>query len=86
MIFDDSIYYANHGGKPRGEGSWAFISEKHLPIYRRGLSDYLDYVLWGHGKYSDAKKIVMKQVAALRRSGSTLADDFRKTRRMYALP
>lgn len=46
----DREYVMNHGAKPRGRGNWAFC------LVNPNRSDYLDFVVWANGRYSDAEK------------------------------
>jgi hypothetical protein len=57
VIVDTTNYERNHGGKPRGQGSWAFCTVDP----RR--DDYLNHVMWFNGSYSEAKKQAQAQAA-----------------------
>jgi hypothetical protein len=48
-------YEREHGHRPRGVGNWAFCPEQN---YR--ASNYLDFVRWFNGSYSDAKREAVK--------------------------
>lgn len=53
IFFSTFEYEMNHGAKPRGKGSWAFIDAVHAR-----KMNYLDFVYWSpFGTYSEAKKM-----------------------------
>ena len=53
----DREYVMNHGAAPRGRGNWAFS------LVNPNRSDYLDFVIWANGRYSDALKAAKAVVA-----------------------
>lgn len=59
----DREYVMNHGAKPRGRGSWAFC------LVNPNRGDYLDFVVWANGRYSDAEKAA-KAIALAKEAGS----------------
>lgn len=53
-------YERNHGARPRGFGSWAFVPEN-----KANRADYLSFVKWFHQmNYSEAKRAAAKAFAA----------------------
>jgi|SRR6185436_5528684 len=46
----DREYVMNHGAKPRGRGNWGFC------LVNPNRFDYLDFIVWANGRYSDAEK------------------------------
>lgn len=44
-----------HGKLPRGRGSWAFC-----PVQNAYSDNYLDFVFWFNGRYTDAKRAAAK--------------------------
>jgi hypothetical protein len=52
-------YMSDHGAAPRGRGNWAFCDAN-----KYGRYDYLDYVLWFSGSFSDARRQAVKAFAA----------------------
>lgn len=57
LRIDTSIYQRNHGGKPRGRGSWAFC-----PSNRYNEFKYLDYTLFSpYLSYVEAKAWLSEQ-------------------------
>lgn len=53
----DREYCFNHGAAPRGRGNWAFC------LVNPNRGDYLDFVVWANGRYSDALKAAKAVVA-----------------------
>jgi hypothetical protein len=51
--FNTNEYESNHGAKPRGKGSWAFVDRKHA-----NADNYLDFVFWAPAglTFTEAKK------------------------------
>ena len=58
--FDTCEYEFNHGAKPRGRGSWAFVDAKHA-----NANNYLDFVFWTSSglTFSEAKKVAAAHFA-----------------------
>lgn len=61
MEFNTREYESNHGAKPRGRGSWAFVDARHAR-----KPNYLDFVFWAPGglTYGDAKAKARAHFAA----------------------
>lgn len=60
MEFNTREYESNHGAKPRGFGSWAFVDYRFSRV-----NNYLDHVKWFNGMtYGDAKRAAAKAFKA----------------------
>lgn len=60
QTFNTRNFELSHGGAPRGVGSWAFVAAEHADRL-----DYLDFVFWHRGSFSDAKRAAAKHFRAL---------------------
>lgn len=74
--FDTAMYerHSESGRAPRGQGNWAFCEDRHV-----NRPDYLQFVFWHNGSYSEAK-------LAARKHFSALYDDQRGTLYVVVLP
>ena len=59
--WDTTEYEWNHGRKPRGVGSWAFVPRDHIWIGEMPA----DAIAWEWGTYSDAKREVARRFPAI---------------------